>query len=266
MSSTEFLRTPQGLRHRSLFHAVGGDSRIRKEGGLSRAFTKSGELLSEVQSLPVTVGVAPVPADGWISYADWTNSTGNAISSFTTIWKVPPPPTATDAQTIFLFNSLLDSNQTHILQPVLQWGNSAAPGSGGSWGVASWWVGQPNDPCFITDLMPVNVGNTLIGSIQLQAVNGNLFDYTCEFVGIPSTRLTAQNLPELDVCTETLETYGVKTPSDYPATPSTSFTAINVRAGSIVPPLTWTAKGASLPLIVTNSANNGELSVQYPTS
>jgi hypothetical protein len=53
------------------------------------------------------------------------------------------------------------------------------------------------------------VGDELVGVMTLIARNENLFDYTCEFQGIPNSSLTIQNVPELTWANETLEAYGV---------------------------------------------------------
>ena len=217
MSNADFLLTPQGFRHKSLVRSLGRGAIARRENGHWKTVSSKGEFLEQFDPLAIVAKApAPIPGDGWISNADWKNTTNNPVSSFTSTWIVPPAPRTSSAQTIFLFNSIQDTGGSHILQPVLQWGASAAPGSNNGWAIASWWVGQPTDPCFISDLVAVNVGDELTGRIELTGQNNGLFDYVCEFVGRPETRLTAQNLPQLTDCTETLETYGVKQASDYP--------------------------------------------------
>ena len=62
----------------------------------------------------------------------------------------PGPRARTHGQTIFLFNGIEPGDFSHILQPVLQWGPSAA-GGGASWSVASWYVGGGN--AFHTNLV-----------------------------------------------------------------------------------------------------------------
>jgi hypothetical protein len=82
----------------------------------------------------------PVLGGGWTIYAYWNNGTGTTISVFKTTWKVPPDPQTTGKQTIFLFNGIQNYGSNFgILQPVLQWGPSAA-GGGQYWSAASWYV------------------------------------------------------------------------------------------------------------------------------
>ncbi len=259
-----FLRTPHGLRHRLRVHHVGGGARIQR-GAQGWRNLSDGSAAPERPYAPASTPTAAVATTGgWISYATWTNSAGTPISLFQTSWIVPPPPTTNSGQTIFLFNSIMDAPQHHILQPVLSWGPSASPGSSASWSAASWWVGQTTDPCFISDLVPVNSGDVLQGQIAMFAQGGGLFSYTCEFLGIAATKLTAESLPELTVCTETLEAYAITANSDYPGTSKTPFTGINLRTAAGPAPLAWTPLGVPLPVIVNPTALNGEVDIAYP--
>ncbi len=201
---SSFVLTPRGFRQRSLVHSSSPGGRIRREGGTWKVISSTNTLLYQVNSAaPQIEPPAPVPGDGWISFADWQNTTGRPVSSFLTTWEVPPEPITLSNQTIFLFNSIMDGGATHILQPVLQWGGSAAPGSGNGWAIASWWVGQEKcDPCFISDLRSREChGDTLTGRIQLIGQNNGLYNYACEFLDQPATRLIAEGIsPELTDC------------------------------------------------------------------
>ena len=158
-----------------------------------------------------------------------------------------------------------DAAVTHILQPVLQWGKSPAPNSGQFWGVASWWVGRDADQTFVTELVPVQPGQILTGRMTLDAqYGGGRFSYSSEFVGIPGTKLTAQDLPELTICTETLEVYGVTGTADYPAVDRTAFTGIKLQSGAALGSVGWTAKGDYPPQVISNSATAGEVDIFYP--
>jgi hypothetical protein len=85
-----------------------------------------------------------------------------------------------------------------ILQPVLSWGPiSDVPGSGPFWTIASWYVGNPGEPFYLTQPKRVNPGQKLTGRITMYYNGGGLFDYGCEFVGIDGTKLIAGNLPQL---------------------------------------------------------------------
>ena len=77
-------------------------------------------------------------------------------------WTVPPAPSTDSGQTIFLFNGIQNYGTNYgILQPVLQWGPSAA-GGGSYWSIASWYVTSGGD-AFHTTLIQVDEGDVLIG-------------------------------------------------------------------------------------------------------
>jgi hypothetical protein len=267
LSDGDYLLTPQGYRHRSLLNTVKGGARIRKTENSWRKLSSIGHLLGETfKSTELIIGAGTPPATGWVSYAETKNTSGTPVSVFETTWTVPAAPKTNSGQLIYLFNALQNTAQDHILQPVLQWGNSPAPNSGNFWAVASWWVGQTNDQFFITELVPVNIGDVLVGRITMNWSNANLFAYTCEFVGIHGTKITAENLPELTDCTETLEAYDITSIDDYPATNFTAFTQIRVQTGGIPAPLSWTAAGTFPPKLVDNSTSGGEVDIIYPTS
>jgi hypothetical protein len=260
----DFALTPRGYRHHSLVHCVKGGTSVRREP--SAWTTRSAEgLIGRVSPSPLSLSdLMPSPATGWVSYADWQNSSGTPVSLFESTWRVPPLPKTISSQTIFLFNALQTTEQDHILQPVLQWGQSAAPGSGQGWTIASWWVGRETEPLFITESTPVSVGDVLVGRIALLAQNGSLFSYTCEFAGMSATKLVAENLPQLTDCTETLEAYGVTTDAEYPATDKTAFSSIELQVGGEAAQLSWAGKGSSPAEVISNSASNGEVDVMYP--
>src|SRR5262249_55582039 len=125
-----------------------------------------------------------------------------------------------------------------ILQPVLQWGVSAA-GGGNYWSIASWYV-TGSGHAYHTTLVPVHSGDTLVGVMKLTGQSDNLFSYTCEFQGIAGTSLPVQNVEQLVWCNETLEAYSITQCSDYPATDLTAMRSINIHTGSTMPTLNWT--------------------------
>jgi hypothetical protein len=74
---------------------------------------------------------AAAAASGWIAYTYWSNpNTSKPITDFSTNWTVPSVPSKQSSQTIFLFNGVQDGTtaSSYTMQPVLQWGPSAAGG------------------------------------------------------------------------------------------------------------------------------------------
>ena len=113
---------------------------------------------------PLTHGAA------WKAYTQYHNSKG--MDLYTASWTVPAQPGSDDGQILYYWpgtepddNSfvlqvcvclcvcvsvLLDDN-SFVLQPVLQWGNTPA-GGGSWWGLASWFV-SASQPTIVSDVI-----------------------------------------------------------------------------------------------------------------
>lgn len=209
----------------------------------------------------------PALGSGWITYAYWNNGTGHSISDFKTTWRVPPEPESKGNQTIFLFNGIQNYGANFgILQPVLQWGLSAA-GGGPYWSVACWYV-TSNGHAFHSPLVRVNVGDILVGTINMTGRSGQLFNYDCRFEGINNANLPVYGIAELLWCNETLEAYSIESFSNYPAAYSTPLGGINLLTGNGTPSINWTSVDAVTDcgqhcIVVNNSAVNGEVDLFY---
>ena len=261
--------TPGGFRHPSLVHRVEPGQAVSLAAGRLRLMNLKTKTFIEVPKASVGPQEVPGLGTGWIAYAYWINGTGNPITSFSTTWLVPPAPATQASQTIFLFNGVdpIDPS-SGILQPVLQWGPSAA-GGGAYWSIASWYV-TGDGHAFHTAPVPVNVGDTLVGVMTLTGHAGNLFNYLCEFQGIAGTSLPVQNLPELVWCNETLEAYSLNACSDYPDTDYTAFQTISLQTGTTTPSVNWTPVNQVIDCgqhagVVSNSATDGEVDIFYRT-
>jgi hypothetical protein len=266
--ATDIVLTPGGFRHRSLVHAVGeGEALFAMDRFVQKLDLSSNALIDMAEIAVLAPEEVPALGSGWITYAFWNNGTGKAITSFGTTWIVPDAPSAQDGQTIFLFNGIENYGQNFgILQPVLQWGTSAA-GGGPYWSIASWYV-TSGGQAFHTNLIPVNAGDTLIGVMTLTGQSGGLFNYTSEFQGISGTSLPVQNIAELLWCNETLEAYSVNQCADYPASDMTVLASISIETGSFSPSLNWTPVNSiqdcgQHTVVVSNSPTNGEVDIYY---
>jgi hypothetical protein len=134
----ELVLTSGGWRPKSTVHRVERGQHVSTKGGrLRKIDTASGEVLAdygEISAPPPDKpelrkafkkspeGEEPYPDDGWIVDSEWTNTGAIPISYFSTHWIVPPVPATQDGQTIFLFNGLTPTDNSYILQPVLQRG------------------------------------------------------------------------------------------------------------------------------------------------
>jgi hypothetical protein len=204
------IQTPGGLRPQSTVTTVLDGQVITREGDTA-------PVLQERES------PRAVNENGWITYSAWNAPQGRNITNFVTNWRVPAAPAKQSGQLLYLFNGIMNSEQTTILQPVLQWGVSDA-GGGEYWGVASWYV-DIKGQTYHTNLVPVQPGQFLSGVMTLTGTTGSNFNYTSEFVGIPGTQLAIQNIELLQNSSETLEAYYVDDCAEYP-TGDTAFTNI----------------------------------------
>ena len=185
--------TPGGFRHPSLVHRVEAGHGLHVADGKTRLMNMATKAIIEIPEVALQPGDVPGFGSGWIADAYWRNNTGHPVSSFKTTWRVPPAPATQSGQTIFLFNGIDPTNPSDaILQPVLQWGGSAA-GGGNYWSVASWYV-LKSGQAFHTTLVQVNAGDMLVGVMTLTGQSGGMFSYTSEFQGIAGTNLPVQNI------------------------------------------------------------------------
>lgn len=263
----DFVITPGGKRHRSLVHEVGPDHVITPIRGELRALnTRTNEFLA----LDAVPPVSPPPAHGgWAAWAEWQNTTGQAIEELSTTWKVPAEPTQSDGQLLYLFNGLQDGANTRaILQPVLQWGDSPLGGAP-AWAVASWYV-LTDGHAYTSGLVPVQPGDTLVGVMRRMPANGARFSYTCEFVGIPGTKLSVQGVPELVYADQTLEVYGVQNCQQLPAIGTTAMTQIILTTSAGPAPVRWAVYSDlnvincnQRAVVVDDSATAGEVDIYY---
>lgn len=217
---------------------------------------------TRVKPTPSADAVEPLQT-GWVAYADWTNTGSSPISSFTTTWTVPAAPTSNHGQTVFLFNSIEPASGNAILQPVLQYGPSAA-GGGTYWAVASWYL--VGSQTYYTTPVRTSAGATLNGVITLTSVSGSKYNYVTSFSNVSGTSLTATGSAQLVWATETLEAYAVSSISDYPAG-STVFSNINIQTSAGTPAVTWSAVSDSADglktTVNTQGATNAKITIAY---
>jgi len=233
----EMVLTPGGHRPASCVHAIDSYSEYAQhhdDGSLSifRFKPESNEYFVRDHFPPCassngTKGLG-LP-NGWAAYTVW--QAGITMDSYGGYWTVPPTPTDQALQTLFLFtgfqNSFLASGAgVSIIQPVLQWGKSAA-GGGAYWAIASWFVSSSN--AVYSQILKVAVGDTILGNMTLDAANSKWTISTNDTTLGISTPLTVQTgVAEIDAFV-TLEVYGVTSCGDYP-NGSDTFTGLYITA------------------------------------
>jgi len=278
----ESVLTPAGYMPKSKVHFIEKGYQLNIDGGhyqkVEIATGKMVEDFGEVNPVneniinigkgSTTNGVVPAPS-GWITYASWSNDTtkGTPINLFNTSWVVPKAPITDEGQTLFLFNGMQDgfTASSHILQPVMQWGPSAA-GGGSYWSITNWYVGSS---AFYGTLETVTTGTKLKGVMKVTGHSGKLFSYNSSFVGYPAeSALQVNHVPQMWWAAETLETYGATKSTDYPATVFTKMNAIEIRTGPGQATLNWIAtkafsSGSQNTVIVSNASPGGEVDIYY---
>ena len=256
--------TPLGYRDRANVHLVPGgyeltrmpDSHMRVEN------RKTGDHMDFPTPEPVT---REPSINGWITFASWYNHGKRAVAYFTTQWGVPAPPSRFDGQTIFQFNGMEPATEDAILQPVLQYGYSAA-GGGEYWSVGSWYV--VGNQAYFSALTKVNPGQSLEGAITVSAGSKNTYSYVCQFTEFPGTYFPVNQIPELRWCAETLEVYGVDACTDFPNTPYSEMVGITVANIARSPAVDWTVTNVNTScgvqtIINTNGGVNASLFIYY---
>jgi hypothetical protein len=260
--------TPFGPRPAGSVHLIPPGTGVTRQNGMLQRFDTATGALTH---LAATAAPAAPPTTGFVVDASWANQTGTPISYFATSWEVPPPPATSNGQTIFLFNGMQDATNSHILQPVLQWGTSGA-GGGEYWSIACWYA--ENGPSAHTSLIRVDPGTVLTGVMQMIPAHvlfgpGAIgFSYLCEFCGIGASALPVLSVPELTFALETLEVVNVTGCSDYPQTSHTPMSGIEIRLATSEADLTWTPANlvtdcGQHAVVVGNASPGGEVDLFY---
>jgi hypothetical protein len=231
-AAVELVQTPGGTRPSYQVIEVEPGQAVRRD---SPEITNIIDVDQQavIQSILASPVVSPINAqssektaakdNGWITYTLWTAPQGEVIKKFVTHWRVPDAPEQQNGQLLYLFNGLMNTEHSTILQPVLQWGVSDA-GGGKSWAVASWYVDN-NGQTYHSPLVAVQSGQELSGVMTLTETSGAKSSYVSEFEGVPATSLVIQNIETLQQASETLEAYDVQDCGQYPQG-STAFSDI----------------------------------------
>ncbi|KAF7290607.1 hypothetical protein MIND_01300900 [Mycena indigotica] len=268
VEASNMVLTPAGLRHVSTVHEVPLGGSIRHISNSTIHILDATHTIVKVVNIDPTVtptSDAVVPAaSGWIAYAYFFNA-GAAIGSFKTTWTVPPPPSVVNSQSIFLFNAIQPVSDGVIMQPVLQWGQSAA-GGGNSWNIASWFVSPGGT--FFTTLIGVSPGQSIQGQVQLVGANSDntRFSYLSSFTNQPATELRIDDVDQLRLATVALEAYGITQSGNYPSG-STTFSGINLELSTgQFPDIVWGTLNDNTDGISVNVGTQGSTSASITIS
>jgi hypothetical protein len=165
----------------------------------------------------------PGLGSGWITYAQ-NDVPVPGITGFSTDWIVPANPPANNGQLLYLFNGLQDgfSATSHILQPVLQYGNNGRFG-GNYWAINNWYVSCQTCPVFYGTPVTVTSGGT--------ANADGSYNYTSKFWEVDNptapgphrihdypanNSIAVNNVPQMQYVFETMEAYNMQQSANYP--------------------------------------------------
>lgn len=275
--------TPFGMMPQKNVHFIDAAYSLSMiEGHVKKTEKESGKVIEDfgtVEKLDDNLNAAkkamdnyllPAAASGWIAYSYWANTdtTAHPVTYFSTTWAVPSAPTRQSNQTVFLFNGMQNgvASTFYIIQPVLQWGVSAA-GGGKYWAISNWFVS--GGQAYYSALQTVSSGTVLQGVLQQTSHNGTRYNYNSSFAGYSvAESLQITNVPQAWWCAETLETYSVTSSNQYPPDRFTEMKSIKMLENSTNAPLNWSTAKASgnIPqraVIVTNGSPDGEVDLYY---
>jgi hypothetical protein len=160
--------------------------------------------------------------DGWQVYVH--QDVGDNVTALLGVWPVPPAPQE-QAQTLFTFTGLQNIDWVppqpqpdqpfDIIQPVLQYGYSAA-GGGDYWTIASWYVTLTNDVLY-SELERVSEGDVIFGNMTWVADSTWFIDSVNQANNKHSSLTVHRQLLKTQPWTYvTLEVYDVDTCLQYP--------------------------------------------------
>jgi hypothetical protein len=183
--------------------------------------------------IPTVKKSAVIPTvNGWV-VADYSHQTTNGYgydwyNATYAYWNVPQAPSSYVGQTIFLFNGLMREDWQELIQPVLQYGPSAA-GGGNYWAMAVWYIDSSGNATHST-IASLQVNALMLGDMYPTDPNSSCpTDGRCEWniaawsggVGRVITVTPAERMRY--ALKGVLEAYNITNCNQYPNQTSTEF-------------------------------------------
>lgn len=168
----------------------------------------------------------------WKAFAQFNATQG--FSGLYGEWNVPNAPTGNTGQTLFWWNGVEPSDNSAVLQPVLQWGVSAN-GGGNYWAIASWFVSSTHGT-IVSKLVQVKDGDIIIGANTMDSKGLWVINATSQNTGQSTSFTYNPKIPYI-YAYEVLEAYSITACTQYPSQGTVDFTKISVDvAGKSVTP------------------------------
>jgi len=181
-------------------------------------------------------GEAPSPGNGWVEDIEMVVplKSGDSVDEITGTWTVPAPPLENGAL-IYIFNGLEPTSGGVIIQPVLQYGATTAGGliGGNYWTIAGWLV---NSNAYHSPGVKVSTGDTIRGTTYVTSesagkLNWEIFAQDTTSGAYSWLSAWSEGIEWNWAFSGVLETYGMTSCSEFPASLITAFANTTVYHG-----------------------------------
>lgn len=225
----DYLPGPGARRyHKSCIHELPAGARLHAGRGDIMVNEQTLQHVSPCQHPPIPT------VNGYVEDANQLSQVDSAgYNFFSGLWNefgdfpVPNAPSSNDGQTLFLWLGLAPADGSTVIQPVLQWGSSAA-GGGAFWAMANWYIDSSGNAFFSTP-QQVNAGDHIAFTVILNFGNAgcNADGTNCNYLvqwedhSVAQPTLVSQEFDALPNSYQwafpgVLEAYNVVQCSDYP--------------------------------------------------
>jgi len=162
----DYVTTPAGWYHRSCVHEIENGAHVDKRRRVRRRDGTTYQIPNCLYPARIARPGAEARSptnNGWIEYASTSQPFGSWYQQLTASWTVPAVPVASysGTQVYFTFPGL--QSNAFIIQPVIQYGRSAA-GGGPFWAMASWHCDDGSN-CIHSPLTTISAGDAMSGSV-----------------------------------------------------------------------------------------------------
>jgi len=242
----DYVRTPNGIFHRSCVRTVAQGDRIDDQGNVTHVNGTREKLpqcthprLDAATLQPLRSSELPPPTGtSWVEYASWQADAQVNVGALTATFTVPQAPSAPGGL-IYLFPGLISamSPPNTILQPVLESG-PCDTGSGNCWTASSWYCCPGSGPTH-TEPFSVNADDVIVGKITCSGVPCTWsVEITDSTTGVSAVLMPVTNTGFPIVLGGVLEQYNIQSCGQYPATGQTAFdVALTDQSGNPLQPI-----------------------------
>ena len=272
-----YVVTPYGYFHPSCVQQLDTSEQLRQDGSVLRAdgsirqveacthpaFLRDGTRVEPTDEANRMVR-EPSTYNGYLQLISATTSSG--ANKLTATFTVPANPSSVSGQTVYFFPGLEDAQDVvTILQPVLGWG---ASGSNPNWSIASWNCCKSGST-YVGNFVNVNAGDKIYG--EMVNTSGQTWEvYTKDMTqkSLKTATLKTQSWGQTFdwIFAGALETYGISSCNQFPASGPIQFGNIKTYiGGSVVSPSWGITSGSGSPSTCTSAQviNTNTVDINY---